>query len=103
MNRILTEINQKNIKEIISSNYQIAQYIDNVLNLARLEENNLDNDFVLPGRFQIIIDGFKVDMQMSEEILKAIQMIIEIGTNNMEARLSYGEQVNLSDYKYLSL
>lgn len=61
-------------------------------------EDQID-DFIIPGRLELCIDGHKAYIELSSDVLLAIYQIVVIKNDTMNSRLMEGENVDLREYR----
>ena len=82
-------------------------FIDYVKELVKTHTNNpdynildgQDDDFIIPGRLELVLDGYKAYLELSSDVLAAIYQIILIKNDTMNNRFLGGENVDLREYK----
>lgn len=94
------EINQE---EIIRKNELFAFYIKKIIKEYIGSENydvidaQYDN-FILPGKIELTIDGYNACIDLSSDVLAAIYQIVLIRNATLENRFKEEDYVDLREY-----
>lgn len=94
------EINQE---EILEDNDLFTFYITQLVKSYNNDEeydiiNAQDDDFIIPGKMEIKIDGYKACIELSSDVLSAIYQIVTIKNIELENRFKEGKDVDLREY-----
>ena len=59
-----------------------------------------NDNFIMPGRLELDLDGHKAYLELSSDILSAIYQIVAIKNNAMRNRFEDGESIDIQKYEW---
>ena len=62
-------------------------------------KNGQNDNFIMPGRLELDLDGHKAYLELSSDVLAAIYQIIVIKNDAMRNRFEEGEYVDIQKYE----
>jgi hypothetical protein len=96
---------QQNIdkEQLLEDNELFAFYMKTMVKdyLENQEYNILDaqyDDFIIPGKLELKLDGYEATIDLSSDILAAIYQIIMIRNDALQMRFKEEEYVDLREY-----
>lgn len=105
MRRVVKDQKKLNKFMAFVDNDMFTDYIDEIVKEYtedsdyNIVQNGQNDNFIMPGRLELDLDGHKAYLELSSDVLAAIYQIVAIKNNAMRNRFEEGEYVDIQKYE----